>query len=159
MVPGMIRRMAITLWLAGIALFVLGSLLPWARALVGETTGMTSFRPIDDAEVGWMLLPLAFFLLALLIVVTRAEGLAYRLIALVGFILSGYTAFMVNAILDPFLLGTDEYVLQSGRSITLLGTYLLIAGCGLALVSPSTRPPERSLLSRFSRRQEQVSGF
>jgi len=152
--------MAIVLWATGIASFALGSLSAWASALAGETTSMTSFRPIDDAEVGWMLLPLAFFLLVLSIVLTRTEGLAYRLVALVGLILSGYTAFMVNAILDPFLLGTEEYVLLSGRSIILIGAYLLIAGCGLALVSPSTRPAARSLLSRFSGRpQEQVSGF
>ena len=152
--------MAIVLWLAGIALFVLGTLLPWASALVGETTGMTSFRPIDDAEVGWMLLPLASLLFVLLIVLTRTEGLAYRLVALFGLIVSGYTAFMVNAIIDPFLLGTDEYVLHAGRSITLIGSYLLIAGCGFALLSPSTRPAPQSLLSRFSAsRQAQASGF
>ena len=155
----MIRRLGIILWLTGVALLVLGSLRPWASALVGETTGMTSFRPIDE-EAGWMFLPLASLLFVLLIVLTRTEGLAYRLVALFGLIVSGYTAFMVNAIIDPFLLGTDEYVLHAGRSITLIGSYLLIAGCGLALVSPSTRPAPRSLLSRFSgRRQAQVSGF
>ena len=141
-------------------LFVLGSVLPWFSAVVGETNTLISPRPIDDVEVGWMLIPAAVVLTVLLLVLTRVDGMAYRLVALAGLCLSGFLAFMVVAILNVEHLGTDEYVIHIGRSITILATYFLVAGCALALVSPTTRfdgLPLRTHIGRF--RSQQVSGF
>jgi len=54
---------------------------------------------------------------------TRVDGMTNRLVALAGLCVSGYLAFMVVAILNVEHLGTEEYVIHIGRSVTIIATY------------------------------------